>query len=102
MAEENLRKCFVVIDSSYDVGLSAYAFWGQEDAKKVFMADLKKEGYERIEVLEKMDSMTVYVPDTDIYYAVRHRNGRWRTNTRRRRRKPSCGISCFRRAEPGG
>ncbi len=36
MAEENLRKCFVVIDSSYDVGLSAYAFWGQEDAKKVF------------------------------------------------------------------
>lgn len=32
------------------------------------MADLKKEGYERIEVLEKMDSMTVYVPDTDIYY----------------------------------
>ena len=31
-------------------------------------ADLASQGYERVEVLEKIDGTTVYVPDTDIYY----------------------------------
>lgn len=68
-------KCFMVIDSSYDVGLNVYAFWSHEDAGKsvredaqTVMTDLEEQGYERIEVLEEIDSTTIYVPDTDIYY----------------------------------
>ena len=68
-------KCYTVVDSSYDVGLSTYAFWDEEHAKKSIQddvqtvkADLAMQGYERIEVLEKTDSTVVYVPDTDIYY----------------------------------
>lgn len=68
-------KCYTVVDSSYDVGLSTYAFWYEEHAKKSIQddvqtvkADLATQGYERIEVLEKTDSTVVYVPDTDIYY----------------------------------
>jgi len=72
---EECQKCYVVADSSYDIGLSTYAFWCEEHAKKsvqedveTVKADLASQGYERVEVLEKIDGTTVYVPDTDIYY----------------------------------
>ena len=70
-----MGRCFMVIDSSYDVGLNVYAFWNREDAEKsvredaqTVMADLEEQGYERIEVLEGMGSTTIYVPDTGISY----------------------------------
>lgn len=69
------RKCYAVIDSSYDVGMNTYAFWSREDAEKsvrddvqTVVASLKEEGYEHIEVLEQPDRTDVYIPDTDIYY----------------------------------
>lgn len=68
-------KCYTVVDSSYDVGRDTYAFWSHEDADKsieadvrTVVADLKAQGYERVEVLRHPDSASVYVPDSDIYY----------------------------------
>lgn len=68
-------KCFVVVDSSYDVGLSTYAFWSREAAEQSVResmaevtADLKGKDWDRVEVLEQDDSFSVYVPDTGISY----------------------------------
>lgn len=72
-AQKIVKKCFVVIDSSYDVGLSTYAFWSREEAEQNIresianvIADLKDR--DSVEVLEQGDSFSVYVPDTGISY----------------------------------
>ena len=74
-AQEQVKKCFVVVDSSYDVGLSTYAFWNRGAAEQSVrksvadvVADLKGKDWERVEVLEQGDSFSVYVPDTGISY----------------------------------
>lgn len=69
------RKCYAVIDSSYDVGMNTYAFWSREDAERSVresvasvVAELKERDWDRVEVLEQGDSFSVYVPDTGISY----------------------------------
>lgn len=72
---EERQKCYVVVDSSYDVGLSTYAFRSREAAEQSVresvenvVADLKGKDWDRVEVLERGDSFEVYVPDTSISY----------------------------------
>ncbi len=74
-AQEQVKKCFTVVDSSYDVGLRAYSFWSREAAEQSVresiadvVAELKERNWERVEVLEQGDSFSVYVPDTGISY----------------------------------
>lgn len=72
---QSVKKCYVVTDNSYDVGLSTYAFWNREDAERSVresvasvVAELKERDWDRVEVLEQGDSFSVYVPDTGISY----------------------------------
>lgn len=74
-AQEQVKKCFTVVDSSYDVGLSTYAFWSREEAEQSVreivasvVAELKERDWERLEVLEQGDSFGVYVQNTGISY----------------------------------
>lgn len=73
--ENTPRRCYTVIDTSYDVGINIYSFWRREDAERSIKDDVQTElvnlreaGRERIEVQETLDGATIYVPDTDIYY----------------------------------
>ena len=73
--ENTPRRCYTVIDTSYDVGVNIYSFWRREDAERSIKDDVQTElvnlreaGRERIEVQETLDGATIYVPDTDIYY----------------------------------
>ena len=74
-AQEQVKKCFTVVDSSYDVGLSTYAFWSREDAERSVresvasvVAELKEQDWDRVEVLGQGDSFGVYVQNTGISY----------------------------------
>lgn len=74
-AQEQVKKCYTVVDSSYDVGRSTYAFWSREAAEQSVresiadvVADLKGKDWDRVEILEQGDSFSVYVPDTGISY----------------------------------
>jgi len=73
--QNRCKKCYVVVDNSYDVGLNTYAFWSREAAEQSVresvdgvVADLKRKDWDRVEVLEQGDSFSVYVPDTGISY----------------------------------
>lgn len=69
-----MNNCFVVIHKNYAEGVDAYAFWGEEEAKKSVNADvdtefksLCDEGYNPV-ILRRPSGATVRVNDTDIYY----------------------------------
>ena len=69
------QKCYVVVDSSYDVGLSTYAFWSRAAAEQSVresvesvVSDLKGKDWERVEVQEQGNSFGVYVQNTGISY----------------------------------
>lgn len=73
--EKEPAKCYTVVDSSYDVGLSTYAFWSREAAEQSVrdsiagvVAELKGRDWDTVRVLEQDSSFTVYVPDTGISY----------------------------------
>lgn len=70
-----MKKCFIVIFSSYSEETSAYAFYQEADARKSVLEDvetelrsLSEEGYQPvIKEIDNHGSMSVYVPDSDIY-----------------------------------
>lgn len=69
-----MKKCFIVVHTSYDEGTDAYAFYDEKDARKSIGEDVKtvekdliEQGYEPTTTRNGLDNATVYVPDSDIY-----------------------------------
>lgn len=68
------QEIIVVIHSNYAEGRDAYAFWDKKTAQKSVDADVKTEVKNLTEegrvpvTLYNLNNVTVYVPDTDIYY----------------------------------
>ena len=70
-----MKECFIVVHSNYDEGMTAYAFWKEDEAKKsvnedvdTVVKDLTEQGYNPTVLRRNLDSVEVYVADSDIYY----------------------------------
>lgn len=70
-----MKECFIVVHSNYDEGMTAYAFWKEDEAKKsvnedvdTVVKDLTEQGYNPTVLRRGCDSVEVYVADSDIYY----------------------------------
>ena len=70
-----MKECFIVVHSNYAEGMSAYAFWKEDEARKsvsedvdTVVKDLTEQGYNPTVLRRGCDSVEVYVADSDIYY----------------------------------
>lgn len=70
-----MKECFIVVDSNYAEGMTAYAFWKEDEARKsvnddveTVVKDLTEQGYNPTVLRRDCDSVEVYVADSDIYY----------------------------------
>ena len=70
-----MKECFIVVHSNYDEGMTAYAFWKEDEAKKsvnedvdTVVKDLTEQGYKPTVLWRDLDRVEVYVADSDIYY----------------------------------
>lgn len=67
--------CYIILHKNYEEGESAYAFYKRQDAErsvredaKTVEADLKEQGYSPMVLDGTYGNITIFVPDTDIYY----------------------------------
>ena len=70
-----MKECFIVVDSNYADGMTAYAFWKEDEAKKsvsedveTVVKDLTEQGYNPTVLRHDCDSVEIYAADRDIYY----------------------------------
>lgn len=70
-----MRECYIVVHRNYAEGLTAYAFWSEEDARKDVkeyaddvVKSLTEQGYNPTVLENGWDSVEVYAADSNIYY----------------------------------
>ena len=70
-----MKEYFIVVDSNYAEGMTAYAFWKEDEARKsvnedveTVVKDLTEQGYEPTILRHDWDSVEVYAADRNIYY----------------------------------
>lgn len=71
-----MRECSIVVHSNYSEGTDAYAFYAEADARRsvdedvgTVVKDLIEQRYEPKTLRNGCgDNVTIYVPDSDIYY----------------------------------
>ena len=71
-----MKECFIVVHSNYDEGMTAYAFWKEDEAKKsvnedveTVVKDLTEQGYKPTVLWhDRGSSVEIYAADKNIYY----------------------------------
>lgn len=70
-----MKECFIVVHSNYAEGMSAYAFWKEDEATKsvnedmeTVVKDLTEQGYKPTVLRRDWDSVEVYAAARNIYY----------------------------------
>ena len=70
-----MKECFIVVHSNYDEGMTAYAFWKDDEAKKsvnedveTVVKDLTEQGDKPTVLRHDWDSVEIYAADRNIYY----------------------------------